>query len=382
MFPIRPKPLQSNIAPAVLAAIISGGAAVASGVGSGVLSSVNADKQHQHQLDYMDKSIDANIQHWNRENAYNTPEQQMKRFKDAGLNPNLMVGQTNTASGMTPSGDVPEAQLPRNSVMDGINSMSAMADIALKQAQVKKIEQDTQLSDAREQAVLHGMYLADENLNLRFMQFNQKDKDLAVKWARMARLNEKTDAEKKVLTQQIENLIQQKNESIKKVELMDAQEGLYVAQKIKQDFDNEHLDETWNLFRKRAYAEIAKMRSETELNKSTKAQVDEDIKFLRASLDNRLQRLVNELDLQDDDMALKEEQLRNLKAELIASLDDVYRNSAFANEFAPDEADEFNLSGNSRTVAATVIDVVLQTFGFSSGANYHTGRSTVRHIRE
>lgn len=35
---------------------------------------------------------------WNRQNAYNAPEQQMKRFQEAGLNPNLIYKQTNEAA--------------------------------------------------------------------------------------------------------------------------------------------------------------------------------------------------------------------------------------------------------------------------------------------
>ena len=35
---------------------------------------------------------------WNRQNAYNAPAQQMQRFKEAGLNPNLIYKQTNEAA--------------------------------------------------------------------------------------------------------------------------------------------------------------------------------------------------------------------------------------------------------------------------------------------
>lgn len=37
------------------------------------------------------------IDNWNMQNAYNTPLAQMQRFKEAGLNPNLIYGQTNMA---------------------------------------------------------------------------------------------------------------------------------------------------------------------------------------------------------------------------------------------------------------------------------------------
>lgn len=38
-----------------------------------------------------------NLELWNLQNEYNSPASQMKRFQDAGLNPNLIYGQQNTA---------------------------------------------------------------------------------------------------------------------------------------------------------------------------------------------------------------------------------------------------------------------------------------------
>lgn len=39
-----------------------------------------------------------NLELWNYQNAYNSPAEQMKRYQDAGLNPNLIYQQQNTAS--------------------------------------------------------------------------------------------------------------------------------------------------------------------------------------------------------------------------------------------------------------------------------------------
>lgn len=38
------------------------------------------------------------LEDWDRQNAYNSPAAQMQRYKEAGLNPMLIYGQTNTAS--------------------------------------------------------------------------------------------------------------------------------------------------------------------------------------------------------------------------------------------------------------------------------------------
>lgn len=39
-----------------------------------------------------------NLELWNLQNQYNSPAEQMKRYQDAGLNPNLIYSQQNTAS--------------------------------------------------------------------------------------------------------------------------------------------------------------------------------------------------------------------------------------------------------------------------------------------
>ena len=43
----------------------------------------------------------ANIDFWNMQNAYNSPAAQMERYQAAGLNPNLIYGQSNTADQVT-----------------------------------------------------------------------------------------------------------------------------------------------------------------------------------------------------------------------------------------------------------------------------------------
>lgn len=45
-----------------------------------------------------------NQEQWERENEYNSPVNQMKRFEEAGLNPDLMYGQGNSGNAMQLSG--------------------------------------------------------------------------------------------------------------------------------------------------------------------------------------------------------------------------------------------------------------------------------------
>lgn len=49
-----------------------------------------------------------NVQNWHMQNEYNSPKNQMKRFQEAGLNPNLIYGQGNSGN----AGNVSSAPTP------------------------------------------------------------------------------------------------------------------------------------------------------------------------------------------------------------------------------------------------------------------------------
>lgn len=73
------------------------------GIGA-LFSEINAGRRQKREHENIDKQTAANIElskfaydqdlaQWQRQNQYNTPAQQMERFKAAGLNPNLIYGQ-------------------------------------------------------------------------------------------------------------------------------------------------------------------------------------------------------------------------------------------------------------------------------------------------
>ena len=98
-----------------------------------------------------DATIDANrkmaeyayskdLEMWNRQNKYNSPEMQMERFKDAGLNPNLIYGQgtAGNASSM-PHYSAPTAEYNYKPEVDLPMTLSMFQDFALKQAQTDNV---------------------------------------------------------------------------------------------------------------------------------------------------------------------------------------------------------------------------------------------------
>ena len=87
----------------LLAAAAIGGLITAAG--SYLASRQNAkvvESTNRHNRELADYQNRTNLEHWNIQNEYNTPAQQMSRYQAAGLNPNLIYGQQNTAGSIDP----------------------------------------------------------------------------------------------------------------------------------------------------------------------------------------------------------------------------------------------------------------------------------------
>lgn len=97
------------------------------------------------------------VQMWHMQNLYNTPEQQMKRFTAAGLNPHLIYGQGSPGNASSPPAYSPpdmryqyEAP-PYGAAVQSVLPMlmnigSWLQDMRLGQAQIKKVNVDTDRS--------------------------------------------------------------------------------------------------------------------------------------------------------------------------------------------------------------------------------------------
>lgn len=79
------------------ASVIAGAIPVVGGIVSNAISSANANRANAQAREWSiqdwNRDWQANFDHWNRQNEYNSPKAQMKRLREAGLNPALMHGQ-------------------------------------------------------------------------------------------------------------------------------------------------------------------------------------------------------------------------------------------------------------------------------------------------
>lgn len=96
--------------PAVTASVVG---AVGSLAGNALSSGANANlnkKNREWQEKMYETQHQRNIELWNMQNAYNTPVEQVKRLREAGLNPNLMYGNGSASTGLADS--VSSADVP------------------------------------------------------------------------------------------------------------------------------------------------------------------------------------------------------------------------------------------------------------------------------
>lgn len=108
----------------------------------------NTDRQIQANWDLANLKYQKDLEQWYRENAYNAPDEQMRRLRNAGLNPNLVYG-TGTVTGNTttsgPRFDRPDVeynyepfQFPKDAISRGIKFIQ---ENRLKDRQIAETEE-------------------------------------------------------------------------------------------------------------------------------------------------------------------------------------------------------------------------------------------------
>lgn len=132
-----------------IAPAVAGGSGILSSfVNWGMAASQNK-KQRKWSEKMAEKSWNRDIEAWNMQNKYNSPAEQMKRYQEAGLNPNLIYGQQNTADSISSYNDISGQDvygLPQMEVGDMIGTYF---DIKMKKEGVDRIKKMNELLDVQ-----------------------------------------------------------------------------------------------------------------------------------------------------------------------------------------------------------------------------------------
>lgn len=95
-------------------------------------------KQRKHEKALQDEAYRKDLEMWQRQNEYNLPSAQMQRFRDAGLNPNLIYGQGSPGN----ASEMPRYQAPRAQYGVGVENFTGLLgqyqNFQLMQAQIQK----------------------------------------------------------------------------------------------------------------------------------------------------------------------------------------------------------------------------------------------------
>lgn len=114
--------------------------------------SIENEKNRKYNKELAEYQNKLNVEQWNRENKYNSPAEQMRRFQEAGLNPNLIYGQMSNApqlSGSLSSGapSTPQDMSPLGN-MRSVTGAALSAIDPLTSAQIDNIKADTSKKNA------------------------------------------------------------------------------------------------------------------------------------------------------------------------------------------------------------------------------------------
>lgn len=132
--------------PAAIPFIVKAAPFISQGINA--LSNFFTNKQNKNTaLEMYDRQRADALADWNRQNEYNSPAAQMQRYKDAGLSPHLIYGQTNTASPVRSNTlDTPKANAPQfdaTQLMMPKQLEALEAQIALTKANTVKAQSET-----------------------------------------------------------------------------------------------------------------------------------------------------------------------------------------------------------------------------------------------
>lgn len=120
------------------------------GAGMNAMQTQRQNKQSQRWAEKTyDKQREHALQDWHMINEYNSPQAQMKRMQEAGLNPALMYGK-GASAGQASSVSSTDTQTPQFRVPETgnfISSLASMYDFEIKQAQIDNLKaQNTNLA--------------------------------------------------------------------------------------------------------------------------------------------------------------------------------------------------------------------------------------------
>lgn len=117
-------------------------------LGAGILPAIGQKKRQKRAFEQQKKLNAMQYQHdvdmWNMANQYNSPAEQMKRYRAAGLNPNLVAGSSTGAGNAAQTMPQYQAQATSEDTPRNVDPMKILQALSLYQdVKKKQVEQDS-----------------------------------------------------------------------------------------------------------------------------------------------------------------------------------------------------------------------------------------------
>lgn len=130
---------------ALAGALIAGGTGVAETLGNVFTQSAANRQSRQFQIDMYNRQRSDSINDWNAQNQYNSPAAVMSRYKEAGLNPNLIYGNGTMASAGTPRSSSAGSFTAHAPDVKLGNPVATFFDVRMQQSQLDMMEKQKAL---------------------------------------------------------------------------------------------------------------------------------------------------------------------------------------------------------------------------------------------
>ena len=156
--------------PGILGSLITGGASLlGSALGFGSQASTNAANMELAKYQY-----EKNLEMWHLNNLYNSPQAQMRRLKNAGLNPNLVYGNgaVGNASSTPPQFEAPTMQAYTNFGDLGASAgVDAYLRTKMQEAQITRLGKENEKTDSEISVLNQDALLKESQILLNQLKF-------------------------------------------------------------------------------------------------------------------------------------------------------------------------------------------------------------------
>lgn len=239
---------------------------------SGAASLLGIPWQQHLQKDLLHENAAINLEQWQRENEYNSPKEQMKRLREAGLNPDLAIGGNvaNTSGQAELTAGTPQAPGAASAVGHAVsNAMNAQlldSQIAVNESVAAKNTAQTKETEVDTEFKVKSM---DSKLRELFHHANLTSEQVKVAVATTGELEMRAYK----MSKEVENF----NELFK---LYDTQRVLNRALTTKAEYDWKLLREDLSFRTKYLESYIGEMESKIGLNNAYASQLRTQTNFL------------------------------------------------------------------------------------------------------